>query len=170
MDRNEQQRQLRSLLETGILTQEEFEQKAAMLPPDEPAAPTAPIAPDVPDAPITPAAAIPPYPAAAPGRKISIKTKPAMILYILGVLDGLFSVIMGFVTYGMSDGSWESNITYGGDAYTGIQNAAAQSANNVLYLSDIVQLALGSLLIVAGIALIIFFLSKVLQKREKPEE
>ncbi len=49
----------------------------------------------------------------------------------------------------------------GGDAYTGIQNAAAQTAVNIYYLADIVRTGLFAFLLVFGIALICFFLSRI---------
>lgn len=250
MEKNEQLEQLRSLLQSGILTQEEFDQKAALLASAEPApatqaipvdpvpptqpAPAAsaaaygqtepvnaypPTAPASPYASASPASAspyangksaspyasasqIPPYGSApgspyangtppygsgapyAPGtpapslsqyyasaRKGIIQFGVDRILYILGIVIGLFSAVMGFITYGLYDGGWEMSQSYGGDAYTGIQNAAAQTANNVQALADIVQFVGGTLLVVLGFTLILVFVKKLLKaKKEKAAE
>ena len=80
---------------------------------------------------------------------------------IVGIISGVLSIIFSFVVKGMPIGLYEFSETYGGDAYTGIQNAAAQTAVNVYYLADIVRTGLFALLLVLGIALICFFLSRM---------
>jgi hypothetical protein len=67
----------------------------------------------------------------------------------------------------MSTGSWESNSSYGGDAYTGIQNAAAQTANNVQDLAEILKTGMSSALIIFGIAMIAYFGLKFFKNTEK---
>ena len=81
---------------------------------------------------------------------------------LLGALSGLLSVILGICTMGMPTGYWESSQSYGGDAYTGIQNAAAQTANNVQDLAEVAAMGLGSLLLIFGLFMIFYFLTKVL--------
>lgn len=95
-----------------------------------------------------------------------------MLLTAGGVAVGGFAVwqgsLLGDVTINLGlRGSYELNHSYGGDAYTGIQNAAAQAANNVYYGNEIVQNiaggledligALGIALIVVGLALAVGF-------------
>lgn len=80
---------------------------------------------------------------------------------IVGIISGVLSIIFSFVVKGMPIGLYEFSETYGGDAYTGIQNAAAQTAVNVYYLADIVRTGLFAFLLVFGIALICFFLSRM---------
>ena len=75
---------------------------------------------------------------------------------ILFGLVGLISTILSFVCFGLDTGSWESSKTYGGDAYTGIQNAAAQAANNVQDAAAIMKFGFGSVLLIAGLTLILF--------------
>lgn len=58
---------------------------------------------------------------------------------IVGIISGMISIVFSFVVKGMSIGYYEQNYTYGGDAYTGIQNASAQAANNVQDLADLVR-------------------------------
>ncbi len=76
---------------------------------------------------------------------------------ILGVISGAVSIFMGVGVSQMSVGSWENSLSYGGDAYTGIQNAAAQTANNVQYLAELVRSGMSNMLYVFGFALICFF-------------
>ncbi len=78
-----------------------------------------------------------------------------------GIASGILSVIFGLSTWGMGVGYWEISQTYGGDAYTGMQNASAQAANNVQALAKLTRFGLGALLVVAGIALICYFVSKL---------
>ena len=93
--------------------------------------------------------------------------KGKLICSIIGAVGGLISIILGFVVSGMSTGSWESNSSYGGDAYTGIQNAAAQTANNVQDLAEILKTGMSSALIIFGIAMIAYFGLKFFKNTEK---
>lgn len=77
------------------------------------------------------------------------------ILAIAFVVIGLLSVILGLSAYGLDTGYYESSSAYGGDAYTGIQNAAAQTANNVRYVTEAVASVGGSILLVTGLVLIL---------------
>lgn len=70
-------------------------------------------------------------------------------------VSGLASLILGIVCYCLDAGLYEYNERYGGDAYTGIQNAAARTARNVSDLAGICKFGLGSILLIAGIVLII---------------
>ena len=54
-------------------------------------------------------------------------------------------------------GATVSRTSYGGDAYTGIQNAAATTANNVRDLNSIVAGGFFMLLLILGIAMICYF-------------
>ena len=93
----------------------------------------------------------------APAVKHKNKGLLKLIACIIGIVSGLLSAVLGLITYGMSTGSYESSLSYGGDAYTGIQNAAAQSANNMLYASEIIRFGFGSLLLVLGLFIIALF-------------
>lgn len=79
---------------------------------------------------------------------------------VIGILAGVLSVIFSFVTFGMSVGYSESSKMYGGDAYTGIQQASAQSANNIKQLAEIAKLGMGAILLIGGLALILYFAMK----------
>lgn len=74
------------------------------------------------------------------------------VFSIAGAAAGVFSIIMSFVVLGKETGYYVSNSSYGGDAYTGIQNAAAETANNVIYLGDMIQLGLFAVLFAFGLA------------------
>lgn len=50
---------------------------------------------------------------------------------VCGVLLGILSLIFGFICANDNGYGWVRKEVYGGDAYTGIQNAAAQTASNV---------------------------------------
>ena len=58
-----------------------------------------------------------------------------LIANAVGALSGILSIIFGIVINNFSIGSLADLETYGGDAYTGMQNASAMAANNVLRLS-----------------------------------
>lgn len=78
-----------------------------------------------------------------------------------GIISGIIAIVFAFNIKNMSIGSYESSEFYGGDAYTGIQQAAAQTANNVQDLADIVRTGLFALCLVTGIALICFFITRL---------
>lgn len=73
---------------------------------------------------------------------------------LLMALGGI-AIILGIVLLAKDTGPYSSYERYGGDAYTGIQHASVDTARSVQRLSEIVQLGLGSILIVGGAALIV---------------
>ena len=100
--------------------------------------------------------------------------KPFGVMFLL---IGIVSVILGMVSFSMETGSYELNVSYGGDAYTGIQNAGAQAANNMVYLAEVTSFGFGAVLTVAGVVMMIFGIKtlsaseqQVQQSREKIEE
>lgn len=68
---------------------------------------------------------------------------------------GIISIIFGVITFFLGTGSFENKKSYGGDAYTGIQQAAAQAANNIQSAGGSIKFALAALLIVAGLTLLV---------------
>ena len=93
-----------------------------------------------------------------------------------GILVGIAAIITAIVMLasgpadrlsGMSTGSYTSHSWYGGDAYTGIQQAAADTANNVSAQSDIIKAGFrliagrmpsaGALLLFFGLAMVCWF-------------
>ena len=81
---------------------------------------------------------------------------------------GVLAIILGIVSFGKDAGSYESNLSYGGDAYTGIQNASAQAANNTMYLAEITRFGFGSVLLVGGLVLVSAGIASF--EKEKDEE
>ena len=79
--------------------------------------------------------------------------KSNKVLSILLALVGIVAIILSIVCFTADSGSFESYERYGGDAYTGIQNASAHTSNNVMHLGDIVKTGFGSVLLVAGLSL-----------------
>ena len=77
------------------------------------------------------------------------------LLKIFGICLGVLAIIFAMVVFSGGVGYFESNETYGGDAYTGIQNAAAQAANNIMYVGETVQIALGCFMLLQGLILLL---------------
>lgn len=72
------------------------------------------------------------------------------------VIAGIVSIALSIHCFNMNEGEYRSNSMYGGDAYTGMQNASASAARNVKTLSKIVKSGFGSTLLVCGLTLIAF--------------
>ncbi len=76
------------------------------------------------------------------------------IFYYICLAIALISLVFAIVcfctdtSYGF--GARETNATYGGDAYTGIQNAAAQTATNVYYLNRNIEILTSSVVMIGG--------------------
>ncbi len=87
-----------------------------------------------------------------------------ILSYLLGLFSGIASVALGILIGEMSVGSYESAKAYGGDAYTGIQNAAAQTANNVQYLCELVREGFMYVLFAIGAIAIFYFASKIISE------
>lgn len=85
---------------------------------------------------------------------------PKMITSIIGMLSGVLSIILGFCMH--CGGYYYTSLEkYGGDAYTGIQNAAAETSRNVYGLGQCVESGFKFLLIVVGIIAICYFTFKL---------
>lgn len=72
----------------------------------------------------------------------------------LFALIGILSIILSLVCFSKEVGDTVHRSYYGGDAYTGIQHAAADTGNNVYELTKIVRFGFGSILMVGGLILI----------------
>lgn len=79
-------------------------------------------------------------------------TARSIILLIAGIIS------IGFSSYcfNLDTGISITDNTYGGDAYTGMQNASATTARNVQDLSRIVKFGFGATLLILGVSLIGF--------------
>ncbi len=76
------------------------------------------------------------------------------IKWILFLVIGCISIVLCIMCFVADTGVFERESAYGGDAYTGIQNAAAITANNVKCVAEIVSTGFGSILLVFGLYLI----------------
>ena len=74
----------------------------------------------------------------------------AIVLIVVGVV----SLGLSIKCFTTDDLGYESCSMYGGDAFTGIQNAAATTSKNVKDLAEIVQFGFGSILLVMGLTLV----------------
>lgn len=77
------------------------------------------------------------------------------LLKIFGIALGVLTIILAIVVFTQNVGYYESSHSYGGDAYTGIQNASAQAANNVKYVGEMIRFAMGSMMLVMGLAMVL---------------
>ena len=85
---------------------------------------------------------------------------------VLFALLGLWCIITGIQLYNSNIGELYPCKEYGGDAFTGIQNAEVQTGGLVRLQSVILSHGIGSILIFGGIAFIICAIPTSLKKRE----
>lgn len=90
------------------------------------------------------------------------KKSSAMIANVLGAISGIVSIFMGITIKFMDNGSSVWSNSYGGDAYTGIQNAAADTANNVMQANNILQSGFCCICVSIGLAVLFYFISKII--------
>lgn len=88
-------------------------------------------------------------------------SKRTGLFSIGGIISGIISIIFGIIMFQKNTGYSAYAETYGGDAYTGIQNAAVRTANNVQMLGEIVKDGLGFLLIAIGLVAVFYFALKL---------
>lgn len=74
---------------------------------------------------------------------------------LLLIVVGIISIGMSVSCFKMEVGNKVYRSAYGGDAYTGIQNAGAETGTNVFYLNQIMAKGFGSILLVAGLGMIV---------------
>lgn len=84
--------------------------------------------------------------------RIRGKTMKKVLLIIAGVV----SIGLSIYCFNMNEGYYVIREVYGGAAYTGMQNAAAETGINVKCLAEIVRFGFGSVLMIGGLALIAF--------------
>lgn len=75
----------------------------------------------------------------------------------MGMIVGVIAIFMAFALFNHSTSSYTMSYSYGADAYTGIQNAAAETGINVMQLSAITQFGFAALHLVLGLAIICYF-------------
>lgn len=94
-----------------------------------------------------------------------VGTKLNAIAACGGIISGILSFIFGIIMFAKKTGYMEFDKEYGGDAYTGIQNAAAQTASNVKNLAEATKNGFAFLLIAIGLIAIFYFAMKQKDKR-----
>ncbi len=107
-----------------------------------------------------------------PQPSTPLNTKPQktglnlqFFISIAGIISGFLSCFFGKIILDMPTGYDYSLKEYGGDAYTGIQQAAAQTAVNVHKLNKIIASGIGYLLIVLGIVVVLVFTNQLIKKK-----
>ena len=92
-------------------------------------------------------------------------TKLIMIIKnVCGIAIGIIALVKSSSVNGESFYSrYTEHNYYGGDAYTGIQNAAADAANNASDLSGCICAGFSAVLLIAGLILICFCLFKIFE-------
>lgn len=73
---------------------------------------------------------------------------------VIFVIAGAFSIFCGVSVNDLPIGEIVEFKEYGGDAYSGIQQASAHTALNIVYLSKIVKEGASGMLYICGITLI----------------
>lgn len=73
---------------------------------------------------------------------------------IILIVVGIIALGLSVKCFTIDDLDYATKSMYGGDAYTGIQNAAAITSRNVKELASIIQFGFGSILLVMGLGLI----------------
>ena len=86
------------------------------------------------------------------------------------IATGVLSIILAICCFSKKSLDWESRTTYGGDDYTGIQNAAAMTSKNVSKLADSVCFGFGSILLVTGLTLVGIGISTPIERKEIIDE
>ncbi len=74
----------------------------------------------------------------------------SIVFIAIGILCFIFSIACA----GFEVGRIERMSVYGGDAFTGIQNAAAQTSENVYYLNKILKTGFTFMFVIAGLGFI----------------
>lgn len=70
---------------------------------------------------------------------------------IIFIVIGIILIGLSIRCFSYKTMEFTEKSMYGGDAFTGIQNAGAQTSENVSGLASIVQFGFGSVLLVAGL-------------------
>jgi len=93
-----------------------------------------------------------------------------MVKNILLILVGIVSIGLSISCFNADTGDYVSRESYGGDAYTGIQHAAAETGQNVRALAKITSKGFGSVLLISGMTLIVLGIPGAKKKEDKTPE
>ena len=74
------------------------------------------------------------------------------LLKVFGIVLGILSIAIAVLVFTQTIGYYEVHSS-SGDIYASIQNAAAQTADNIMYLGETIQMGLAGLLLVQGLAM-----------------
>ena len=74
------------------------------------------------------------------------------LLKNLFITIAIVSIIFAVLCFVLDSGNTEWDYTYGGDAYTGIQNAAAKTANNLVATNNCIKTISSFAFIIVGLA------------------
>jgi len=77
-----------------------------------------------------------------------------IIKAILLIIIGFISIGLSIKCYSIKECKYTEESIYGGDAFTGIQNAAASTSKNVMELAEIEKFGFGSILLISGLTLL----------------
>lgn len=105
-------------------------------------------------------------PTQPPKKKVDILKLLPIISNAIGVVSGILSIIFGIKIKNYNNtylAGYVSSFNYGGAAYTGIQNAAADTGNNVKAVYQLIQNSAMFLLITIGLIAISAFFSKLIK-------
>ena len=98
-------------------------------------------------------------------KKVDMLKLLPLISNTIGFVSGILSIIFGIKikNYNNTYLGYVSSFKYGGAAYTGIQNAAADTGNNVKAVYHLIQNSAMFLLITIGLIAISVFFSKLIK-------
>ena len=74
------------------------------------------------------------------------------LLKVFGIILGILSIAIAVLVFTQTIGYYEVHSS-SGDIYASIQNAAAQTADNIMYLGETIQMGIAGLLLVQGLAM-----------------
>ena len=99
-----------------------------------------------------------------------MKNKGLRIAFsITGIVIGVIIIIVGLVNFNLSYKGTELRERYGGDAYTGIQQASAQTATNTYHVLEVVQNFSKIATIITGILVILHYTFELIKVGEIEE-
>ena len=94
-------------------------------------------------------------------KKLNLK----VIIPVIGIIIGIVTVFMGLTThdFNYSYYGYVSRETYGGDAYTGIQNACAQVTTNTYNIYGLIQTFSKIFFVIFGLLTILHYAEKLFE-------
>ena len=94
-------------------------------------------------------------------KKLNLK----IIIPVIGIIIGIITVFMGLTTheFNYSYNGFVFRETYGGDAYTGIQNACAQVTTNTYHIYELIQTFSKIFFVIVGLLTILHYVEKLFE-------